>query len=210
MEDQQSNFTILRLIRWFGAISIIPGIILPIYQQFLHGGRLPEEIVHRSTAYASAHMLGALCSALLVFGLIAIFMSHRDKVGKLGLIAFIFVLLGQILDSGVLMVDGVMNPLMAAYDPTWSNFNNIIGPAISVLIIAFLAYFIGYILFGIMIIRAKLLPSVIGWMYIIAAPLMATSFWTPKWVSVIAYAGTGLGTALAGYLLWKNNKITNK
>lgn len=51
-----------RLVRWFGMISIVPALILPFYQQFLHGGRDAASISARSAAYAEAHMLGAVCA----------------------------------------------------------------------------------------------------------------------------------------------------
>jgi len=36
---EQNAVNLNQAIRWLGALSIVPGIILPFYQYFIHGGR---------------------------------------------------------------------------------------------------------------------------------------------------------------------------
>src|ERR1043166_5756714 len=83
--------------RWPALISIVPAVVLPFYNQFLHGGRTAAEILPRSADYAAVHILGALCMFLCAFGLIALYASHARTLGRLGRAGFLVALLAQMM-----------------------------------------------------------------------------------------------------------------
>src|SRR3989339_865750 len=107
-----------KIIRYLAVIGIMPGIILPFYQFFLHGGRDAASIIVRSAAHAEAHVLGGVCSLLLIFPIIATFFTIAKNNYKKGLLfSFVLVLFTQALYGGLLFVDGFTNTILAQYDP---------------------------------------------------------------------------------------------
>ena len=213
----QSNLN--RLTRWFGLMVIIPALVLPIYQQFLHDCRDAASIMPRADAYLGAHILGATCSTFLLFGLIAIYMRHAAKVGKFGLIALIVALFGQAAWAGGLLVDGTFNSLLAIYNPELQTnihtasslgvaapsgvFEGLLRNFELLFAINILSYLVGYIMMGIMIVRARVMPRIIGILFIIGALLIATSLITPPWVESVGYVALAAAFAWAGFLLWR-------
>lgn len=210
-----------RLIRWFAAVSILPAILLPLYNQFLHGGRDAGSIVPRSAAYAEAHMLGAACMLLVIFGLIAIYLKHAEKFGKADLLSFMIVLLAQMLYAGNLFVDGFFNPLLAKFDPvlqTQLHFSHILetashgnylsslfGSAYLLDPITSALYLTGFVAFGIAIVRVRMMPRTIGLLFIIGGILLSIAIMIPQWLESIGYAAIGGAIAWAGIILWKRN-----
>ncbi|HET8915955.1 MAG TPA: hypothetical protein VFM91_09640 [Propionibacteriaceae bacterium] len=208
-----------RMQRWFGLIVIAPALILPIYQQFLHGGRDAASIAPRADAYLAAHILGATCSALLLFGLIAIYLKHAAMVGKLGLTALVVAVFGQAAWAGGLLVDGTFNSLLALYDPALqtnvhsgspqrvSASSDMVGGLLATFELLFavniLTYLAGYLMIGAMIVRTGIMPRWIGVLLVAGAPLVATSLITPPWAESLGYAALGAAFAWAGFLLWK-------
>ncbi len=205
--------SINRAIQWFGVVSIVPGIILPFYNQFLHGGRDAASIIPRSAAYAQAHMLGAVCSLLLIFGLTAIYLKHAERIGKKGLISFMLVVFAQGLFACLLWGDGFFNPIFAKYDPVLqthihsSEFFSFgiqtLGFAVVLLSLVPLLYIIAYTFFGVLIVRAGILPKMIGFLLIIGSILLGFAIMIPQWLESLGYAAIGGAIAWAGYLLWK-------
>src|SRR5258708_11735579 len=63
------------------------------------------------------HMLGAYCTILAGFGLIAIYLRYHDRMGRIAPLSLILALLGQLSYAGILFIDGFFNPLFAHYDP---------------------------------------------------------------------------------------------
>jgi hypothetical protein len=210
-----------RLQRTFGLLVITPALILPIYQQFLHGGRDAASIVPRADAYLAAHILGAFCSLFLLFGLIAIYLAHASTAGRFGLTAFTIALFGQAAWAGGLLVDGTFNTLLAIYDPALQTNIHAGGHAavsappgvVTGLLQTFellfainiVTYLAGYLMIGIMIIRARIMPRWIGILLLSGGSLIATSLITPPWLESVGYVALAAAFTWAGYLLWRRS-----
>ncbi len=201
-------------IRWFAGISIIPAIILPFYNQFLHGGRDAASILPRAGAYAEAHMLGAACSLLVLLGLVAIYHKHAERAGKLGLVSFLLAFFAQGLFACLLWGDGFFNPIFAQHDPvlqthihspeffefgvqTW-------GLAVYLISAVPVLYIIAFSLFGAMIIRAGIMPRMIGVLFIVGSVLLGLAIMIPQWLESIGYAALGGSIAWGSWLVWRN------
>lgn len=202
------------LIRTFAVIGAIGAAVLPFYQQFLHGGRGAADIAPRTAEYLSAHMVGAFSSILLVFGLIAIHLKHTDRTGLFGLIAVMTVICGQMAWAAGLLVDGTFNPLLAIYNPELQSSihdsahhsaatpvsSDGLGPLLNVFTVLFainvVTYLAGYTLFGLAIIRARVMPRTIGALLLVGAALVTTSLFTPPWAESVGYV------ALATAFIW--------
>jgi hypothetical protein len=158
----------------------------------------------------------------LIFGLIAIYLRHVGKVGKFGLIALMVALFGQVAWAGGLLIDGTFNPLLAMYDPevqtnihaashhagvasaSSGDLSGLLGVFTALFAVNFLTYVAGYVLMGVMIIKARIIPRFIGVLFIMGAPLVATSLFTPPWVETVGYVALGAAFVWAGLLLWKS------
>ncbi len=136
-------------------------------------------------------------------------------MGKFGLIALIVVLFGQAAWAGGLLVDGTFNSLLAIYDPelqtnihtashlaaTSGVFEGLLRNFELLFAINILSYLVGYIMLGIMIVRARVMPRLIGILLMIGALLIATSLITPPWVESVGYVALAAAFAWAGFLL---------
>lgn len=209
--------------RWMAAISILPALFLPFYNQVLHGGRTAAEILPRSTAYAAAHILGAMCMFLAAFGLIALYGAFGKKLGKLGSIGFGVALLSQMMFAGNLLIDGFFNPLLAKFDPILqtqlhsSNFlqtasshsnylSGLLGGAYLFDPITGILYALGFILLGIGIFRSQVLPRMTGVLLAVGASLLSVAIMIPQWLESIGYGCVGLGIAWISWHVVRSNK----
>jgi hypothetical protein len=220
-KDATSTGNTRQLMRWGAIISIIPDIGLPFYNAFLHGPRFASSIVGRGAAYSEAHMVGATASLLLVFGLVAMYLAHAKRIGKAGLVGFMLALAGQILWVGLLLVDGILNPLLAHFDPiTQTHLHSaefsqtasghgyltaIFGPTLFFFDLISLVYLVGFIMFGVSVIRAKLLPWPIGALLAIGSVPVAFSLMLPQWLETLGYAAIGWGIAWAAVVILKHD-----
>ncbi|GHO51135.1 hypothetical protein [Ktedonospora formicarum] len=115
--DNISSANFARMTRMVAGVSILPALFLPFYEAFLHGGRRAVEINPRAAAYMAAHMIGAYCTILAGFGLLAIYLQYHERMGKSAPLSLILALLGQLSYAGLLFIDGFFNPLFAHFDP---------------------------------------------------------------------------------------------
>jgi hypothetical protein len=117
-------------------------------------------------------------------------------------------------------VDGTFNTLLALYDPALqTDFHaagHLDGPLSSAGFAALLrnfellfavnalAYLAGFELVGAMVVRARVMPRGIGILFMLGAPLVATSLVTPPWVESVGYVALAAAFAWAGFLLWRH------
>lgn len=206
--------------RWMAAVSILPALFLPFYNQILHGGRTAAEILPRSTAYATAHIIGAMCMFLVAFGLVALYGTFSKRLGKLGSVGFGVALLSQMMFAGNLLIDGFFNPLLAKFDPVLqtqlhsSNFlqtasshsnylSGLLGGAYLFDPITGILYAVGFILLGISIFRSQILPRTVGILLAVGSSLLSIAIMIPQSLESIGYGCMGLGIAWSSWIILK-------
>lgn len=209
----QNDGNLKRAIRWFGALSILSGIILPFYQYFIHGGRDAISIMQHPVEHATAHVLAALCFFLLALGLVAIYIVNAEKIGKYGLVNFILSFLSLSFYGGNLYMDAFTNTVLAKYQPVlqteWHSaslgmdtpLTELLGPALFAAPIAMIVLLFSSISFGIVLMRAKVLPWYVGVLFIVGGIFLGTGAMLPYKIVAIGYGGMGLAIALSGYLI---------
>ena len=217
MSNKQQNTTkgenLKRAVRWLGALSILPGIILPFYQYFIHGGRDAVSIMQHPAEHATAHVIASLCFFLLALGLVAIYIVNAEKIGKYGLVNFILSFLSLTFYGANLYMDAFTNTVMAKYQPVlqteWHSaslgmntpLTELLGPALFATPIAMIVLLFSSISIGIVLMRAKVLPWYVGVLFIIGGIFLGTGAMLPYKVVAIGYGGMGLAIASAGYLI---------
>lgn len=215
-----TSFT--RLTRVLAAISVIPALFLPFYEAFLHGGRRAVEINPRAAAYMGVHMIGAYCTIVAGFGLIAIYLRYHERMGGIAPLSLILVLLGQLSYAGILFIDGFFNPLLAHFDPVLqtqfhspdffqavahSALLQSFGIALYTPILMSLLCIVGYVLLAIVILLKRFLPWPIGVLFLVGGVILGIDLMVPMWVEVAGYAAEGLAIAWSALLIWRDSKL---
>ncbi len=214
-----ASFT--RMTRMLAGVSIIPALFLPFYEAFLHGGRRAVEINPRAAAYMGVHMIGAYCTILAGFGLIAIYLHYHERMGRIAPLSLILALLGQLSYAGILFIDGFFNPLLAHYDPALqtqfhspdffqavahSALLQSFGIALYTPVLMSLLCIVGYALLGIIILLKRFLPWPIGVLFLVGGVILGIDLMVPMWVEVAGYAAEGLAIAWSALLIWREGK----
>jgi hypothetical protein len=210
-----------RMTRVLAGVSIIPALFLPFYEAFLHGGRRAVDITPRAAAYMGVHMLGAYCTILAGFGLIAIYLRYHDRMGRIAPLSLILALLGQLSYAGILFIDGFFNPLLARYDPALQTqfhspdfFQAVahsavlqsFGIALYTPVLMSLLCIVGIGLLGIVILVKRFFPWPIGILFLVGGLILGVDLMVPMWVEVMGYAAEGLAIAWSAFLIWRESK----
>jgi len=201
-------------------ISIVPALFLPFYEAFLHGGRRAVEINPRAAAYMGVHMIGAYCTILAGFGLIAIYLHYHERMGRIAPLSLILALLGQISYAGLLFIDGFLNPFFAHYDPALqtqfhspdffqavahSALLQSFGIALYTPFLISVLCIVGIGLLGIIILLKRFLWP-IGVLFLAGGVILGIDLMVPMWLEVMGYAAFGLAIAWSAFLILRESQ----
>jgi hypothetical protein len=111
-----------------------------------------------TASYASVFILWLLAGGLLLLGLVGLYVRQSEATGVLGLVGFLAAFSGTVLVVGFFWNSLFITPLVAAEAPELHE--TIWGPAGDPLgvIISVLAYSVGWVLFGVATLRARVYP----------------------------------------------------
>ena len=163
-----------------------------------------------NSLWLPSQFLHVLAAMFALFGLVGLYNLAGNKAGWLGLAGFILALFG----TGFYLADAILAlvffPIIAINAPgliaTDGAFNT--SPAFIVFAVTFM---VGYILFGIALLRSKTLPRAAVLLLILGAILFnLPPGLVPMGVLIFGGVTWGIGAAWLGYALWsgKYNKIT--
>jgi hypothetical protein len=201
-----------KLAHWSGYASILGGLLFGV-AIVLHPLRDGISVLNSGDAYGAIHFLGAYGLMFQLLGLVGLYIREAEVIGQRGLRSFIAVFFGQILYICVLVGDGIMNPLLAKYAPelvhSTSTAHAQADPGLLIALPALGLFFLGYILFGASLLRAKVQSRLGSLLMTFGAPLyivgglslLAMGPASPI-VSLIERAGAiplGLGYILLGF-----------
>jgi hypothetical protein len=160
-----------KLVSWSGYASILGGLLFGV-AVVLHPLRDGMSIFNSGVAYGAIHNLGVFGLMFQLFGLIGLYIREADTMGQRGLNSFVVVFFGQVLYICLLVVDGLRNPLLAKYAPaTVHTFADNDPNLLTIVLLALLLFFLGYIVFGSSLLSAKTLPRLGSLLITIGAPI---------------------------------------
>lgn len=139
------------VIRWLGLVAVIGGICKVLFT--------PLELVWGEDSTPALLIGGLTGTSLVILGLIGIYLYQAEKTGVLGFIGFFIISLGNIILWGILFISVFVNTVLMEpqlLEQDWP------GPIDPILIVMMAAIYIGYIIFGIATLRAKVLPRWTG------------------------------------------------
>jgi len=138
-----------------------------------------------------AHLVGVIAWVLIVVGTFGFYGEHSGRLGRLGATGFVLAFVGGVTRPGELLFLGsIAGPLIASQSPTLLDPGGVLYlPLLLAVGTATLVYGVGYLLIGIPVLRARLVPSWSAWL-VIGSIFLAL-------VTIVAYA-LGAGVFLVG------------
>ncbi len=174
------------LLRRSGLLAIAAGaymVLLP----FVH----PES--PQNAAWVAVHLLGFAALAVIQLALVGIFARQIQRAGRLGVAGFLVAFFG----TAMMLLEGREH--LFSHD-----FGEGTPTGLWQLVATALVFSIGYVLLGIAVARAGVLPRGAGILLAIGGPIVAFS--PPIGilaVLIVGHALFGLGLVWSGYALWR-------
>jgi hypothetical protein len=199
----------VRLIRWCGLALVAAGVLMAVATLLHPSHETATTIIASEVRLVAAHSAYTLSWLLVLLGLPGLYVAQRGGMGRLGLAGFVIAFLGTYLIA-VTGNFGFLAPVLAKDAPAVIDAISQYPPVVGVNAVAAIGFMIGYVLFGIAMIRTAGLPRLAGILVAIGAPAHLIGFGLAQLVTPvlwpIAIAGAvslGAGLAWPGYLLWR-------
>ena len=153
-------------------------------------------------------MVYTLAWLLVLLGLPGLYAAQRGGMGRLGLVGFLTAFSGTYLIA-VTGNFGFLAPVLAKQSPAVLDSINQYSPVVIINGLAAIVFMIGYVLFGVAMIRTATLPRWSGVLVAVGAPahllgfgiaqLVTTAAWP---VAILGSVSLGAGLGWPGYRLW--------
>ena len=201
------------LLRWCGMALMAAGVLL-VVATLLHPSReTATTIVASERRLVAAHMVYTLAWLLVLLGLPGFYAAQRGGMGRLGLAGFLTAFTGTYLIA-VTGNFGFLAPVVAKQSPGVLDSISQYSPVVIVNGLAAILFMIGYVLFGIAMIRIRTLPRWSGALVAVGAPahligfgvsqLVSTAAWS---IAILGSVSLGAGLAWSGYWLWRGSAV---
>ena len=206
MADDIGRFA--RLLRWCGMALVAAGVLM-VVATLLHPSReTATTIVASDSRLVAAHVVYTLAWLLMLLGLPGLYAAQRRGMGRLGLVGFLTAFTGTYLIA-VTGNFGFLAPVLAKEAPAVLDSISQYLPVVIINGSAAILFMIGYILFGVAMLRTATLPRWSGVLVAVGAPAHLLGFGIAQFVSIAAWAiailgsvSLGAGLAWPGYRLW--------
>jgi hypothetical protein len=197
------------LLRWCG-LALLAGGVFMVVATLLHPSReTATTIVATEPRLVAAHVVYTIAWLLVLLGLPGLYAAQRGGMGRLGLAGFLTAFTGTYLIA-VTGNFGFLAPVLAKHSPAVLDSINQYPPVVIINGLSAILFMIGYLLFGVAMIRAATLPRWAGVLVAVGAPahllgfgiaqLVTTAAWP---IAIVGSACLGAGLAWAGYRLWQ-------
>lgn len=188
------------LIRWSGLTALIGGVLFAILDivDFVSFGNqsLPEVATKGTWIIVQGSFILAI--AFITLGLVGLYVYQASQAGTLGLVAFALTFFGGMMAAGSSWSETFFGPWMAEEAPGLMG-GDPAGSVITGVLISYLLFALGWFLFGLASLQAKVLPRGASVLLMIGAVLFLA-----LGLIELPFASAVLGTAIAwlGSALW--------
>jgi hypothetical protein len=202
-----------RLFSWCG-VALIAAAVLMMVATLLHPRReTATTILASESRLVAAHVVYTLAWLLVLLGLPGLYAAQRGGMGRLGLAGFLTAFTGTYL---IAMTGnfGFLAPVVAKQSPAVLDSISQYSPVVIVNGLAAILFMIGYVLFGIAVIRVPTLPRWSGVLVAVGAPahligfgvsqLVSTAAWS---IAILGSVSLGAGLAWSGHRLWRRPAV---
>src|SRR3954469_19620703 len=164
-----------RLFRWCGIALIAAGVLM-VVATLLHPSReTAATIVAGEPRLVAAHVVYTVAWLLVLLGIPGLYAAQRGQMGRLGLAGFLTSFTGTYLIA-VTGNFGFFAPVLAKQSPAVLDSINQYLPVVIINGLAAILFMIGYVLFGIAMIRTATLPRWSGVLVAVGAPAHLLGF----------------------------------
>lgn len=183
------------LIRWGGLAAIVSGVSSVTGDLLGLAVDLESAESALTTPYILVFLLYLLGTVLLLLGLVGLYASQSEAAGVLGLVGFLVAFVGTALFSGAIWFELFITPSLATEAPELAEAE--LGFA--GFILSFLLVVIGWLLFGVATLRARVYPRWAAILLIVGAvisfipiPLSGIALSVAvAWLGFILFTGRG-------------------
>jgi hypothetical protein len=197
-----------RLLRVSGLALVAAGVLMAV-ATLLHPSRETATTIIASEArLVAAHVTYTLSWLLILLGLPGLYAAQGGRMGRLGLPGFLTAFTGTYLIA-VTGNFGFLAPVLAKKSPAVLDAITQYPPVVGINGLAAITFMVGYLLFGVAMIRTTSLPRLAGILVAVGAPAHLIGFGlaqlvTPAlwWIAVAGSVSLGTGLAWPGYGLW--------
>jgi hypothetical protein len=197
------------LLRWSGLGLVAGGLLLAVATVLHPSQETPATILQAEVRLVAVHVLFTLSSLLVLLGLPGLYGTESARMGRLGLVGFLLAFMGTTLVA-VSGNFGFIAPVLAAESPATIDAINVYLPEMALDGVAFAGFVVGFVLFGLAMVKTATLPRSSGMLVAVGAPAQVFGFalaqtvspalWT---VAVLGSVALGVGLAWPGYQLWQ-------
>lgn len=164
------------LVRWGALAAVAGGVVLfivSLWDLFLLGFGGPESFSEAAgtNSWIILSVLGLLASVLALFALAGLHLYHAEAAGLLGFVGFVVAFLGTALVVGTQWAFAFLAPSLAVEAPEFLDAEGVAGPVNPALLISFIAAAVGWALFGLAALRARVYPRWLAIALIVVALL---------------------------------------
>ncbi len=194
-----------RLLQWSGLSGVVSGVLLILLDVafFVFFDDQPERVAAATTTWLILLDLSIIATYLALLGLIGLYARQAEQAGRFGLAAFVIASFGTVMNVGFNWGGGFIIPALTSAAPEFLDQVAEAPPGIVAagFISTFALFALGWLLFGIASLRAKIFPAFPLWLLMIAAILGLVSR-----IADLGIPGVLFGAALAwlGWRLWKD------
>jgi hypothetical protein len=194
------------LIHWSGLAALVGAVLLIVLDiaEFILIGGQPESAVAGTSALIIVRVFFMAAIVLILLGLEGLYARQVEQSGTLGLIAFIVAVIGILMTAGAQWGAAFLGPWLAEIAP------EILDTEPSALlaagfILSFLLLALGWLLFGLASLRAKVLSRGASILMIVGAALIFIMLFLELPGSTVVF---GVALAWMGYALWTDTGET--
>ncbi len=196
-------------LRWSGLANVVGGVLLALFF-VLHpgGGDPPTAQAVVGSPYALEHTLGVAAMALMLLGLPALIARGAPRYGPIAWTGFALAFIGTYLLGGVMFFDAYITPAIAANAPSLMDASGALNtpPTVLAFAVAGGLWGVGYLVLGIVALRAAILPRWASGLMIVGAivvnlPPQPIGF-APLLAIAVGAVLFGLALSGWGYAIW--------
>ena len=198
------------LSRWSGIACIIAGALFALATLIHPSKETPEIILKQEFRLVAAHWLYTIFFGFFMLGLTGLYTAQSERVGRLGLVSYLVLFFGALFFA-VSNNYGLIAPVLAAHAPAMLDAINAYPAVVALNGLLFVGFYLGFIFFGIITLKARVFPRQIGILMAIGSPLnivgsvlgllLLEAFWI---VAILGAFVLGLALIWAGHVLWSS------
>jgi hypothetical protein len=172
------------------ASALLAVLSFVLYLVVVGGGKISEAATSAVFFLPSGAQL--LAMALLLVGLVALYLEQAEMFGALGLVGFLLALLGTTLAAGALWSQVFVVPRLAEVAPNVADRGA--GSVLAGYLLSFLLFGVGWLVFGVATLRARSFPR--GAVVLLIVGAVVSILPLPSRALILELAAAWLGIVL--------------